>query len=215
VRTVDAITAAGGTAVAHQFDASDEGSVTALMQRAVDEFGGLDGVHANAMDMSRETLGIDGETDLCTIPLDVWQRTLDVGLTGFLLVARHAIPRMLERGGGGIVGTASGAIYAGEPMRVGYATAKTGMTAIIRHIASRWGREGIRANVVAPGIVPADGAESTLDQAALDRMMRLGRSHRIGRPSDIAGMVTFLLSDDGSWVNAQVLSVDGGTMLGR
>jgi len=212
-QTVDLIQSDGGTAVARQFDASDESSIKALMQSAIDEFGGIDGVHANAMDMSAETLGVDGEHDLLTLPLDVWQRTIDVGLTGFLLCARHSIPSMLERGGGSVVATVSGAVYVGEPIRLAYATTKTGMTAVVRHIASRWGRDGIRANAVAPGMVPGPEKLAEVDEAGRQRMLRMARSNRLGGADDIAGMVTFLMSDDGAWVTGQVLAVDGGVSM--
>jgi NAD(P)-dependent dehydrogenase (short-subunit alcohol dehydrogenase family) len=211
--TVEMINQAGGTAVAHQFDAGEDASIKALMDRAVEEYGGIDGVHFNAMDMSAATLGVDGEHDLLTLPLDVWQRTLDVGLTGFLLSARYSIPQMLERGGGGIVCTVSGAVYAGEGIRVAYATTKTAMTAVVRHIATRWGHQGIRANAVAPGMVPGDQMLATAPPEAMQRMLRMARSDRHGRADDIASAVTFLLSDDGSWITAQVLSVDGGNTM--
>jgi NAD(P)-dependent dehydrogenase (short-subunit alcohol dehydrogenase family) len=212
-RTVELIHSDGNTAIAHQFDASDEPSIQALMARAVQEFGGIDGVHANAMDMSAGTLGVDGESDLLTLPLDVWQRTIDVGLTGFLLCARHSIPIMLERGGGSVVATVSGAVYVGEPIRLAYQTVKTGMTAVVRHIASRWGHDGIRANAVAPGMVPGPEVLAEVGEAGRARMLRLARSNRIGTADDIAAMVTFLMSDDGSWVTGQVISVDGGNSM--
>ena len=212
-RTVELIHRDGGTGIAQQFDASDEASIVALMQRAKDEFGGIDGVHANAMDMSSETLGVDGEHDLLTLPLDVWQRTIDVGLTGFLLCARHSIPSMLERGGGSVVATVSGAVYVGEPIRLAYQATKTGMTALVRHIASRWGHQGIRANAVAPGMVPGAEKLSEVDDAGRERMLRMARSNRIGTADDIAAMVTFLMSEDGSWVTGQILSVDGGVSM--
>ncbi len=212
-RTVELIERDGGTAIAQQFDASDEASVAELMTRAINEFGGIDGVHANAMDMSTQTLGIDGETDLLTLPLDVWQRTIDVGLTGFLLCARHSIPSMLERGGGSVVATVSGAVYVGEPIRLAYQTTKTGMTAMVRHIASRWGHEGIRANAVAPGMVAGPEKLAETDEAGVQRMLRLARSNRLGTADDIAAMVTFLMSDDGSWVTGQIISVDGGVSM--
>jgi NAD(P)-dependent dehydrogenase (short-subunit alcohol dehydrogenase family) len=212
-RTVELIESDGGKAIAHPFDASDEASIKALMARAVEEFGGIDGVHANAMDMSAATLGVDGQHDLLTLPLDVWQRTIDVGLTGFLLCARHSIPAMLERGGGAVVATVSGAVYVGEPIRLAYQTVKTGMTAVVRHIASRWGHDGIRANAVAPGMVPGPELLAGMDDAGKDRMMRLARSNRIGTADDIAAMVTFLMSDDGSWVTGQVVAVDGGVTM--
>jgi NAD(P)-dependent dehydrogenase (short-subunit alcohol dehydrogenase family) len=122
---------------------------------------------------------------------------------------------MLSRGGGGIVATVSDAIYTGEPLRLGYAASKTGMTAVVRHIVSRWGREGIRANAVAPGMVAPTGAEFAFSPEKMERALRIGKSHRIGRPDDIAAMVTFLLSEDGSWVSGQIISVDGGTEFGR
>ena len=134
----------------------------------------MNGLHVNAADMSPEVLGVDGESDLLTIPLSVWQRTLDVNLTGFLLAARRTIPHLLEADGGGITNTVSDAIYAGESVRVGYATTKTALTAVTRHIASRWGREGIRCNSISPGIIArneeieADMLASNHRRAALD-----------------------------------------------
>lgn len=213
-RTVAAVAAAGGTAVAHRFDAADDASVQALLQRAVDEFGGVDGVHSNAMDMSAGTLGVDGEHDIVSLPIEVWERTLDVGLTGFVRVIKAALPLLVARGGGGIVGTASGAVWAGEPIRVAYATTKTAMSGIMRHVATKYGRQGVRCNLVAPGMVLPLEVTSALDDAGRERLLAFGRSDKLGTPDDIAAAVTFLLSDDGAWINAQLLAVDGGGHLG-
>jgi NAD(P)-dependent dehydrogenase (short-subunit alcohol dehydrogenase family) len=212
-RTVELIRDAGGVAVAHGFDATDEAQTKALMDRAVAEFGALHGVHFNAMDLSAAAIGVDAQHDLLTLPLAVWQHTIDVGMTGFLLAARHSIPHLLEAGGGALVATVSGAVYVGEPIRLSYAAAKTGMTAIVRHVASRWGREGIRANAVAPGAVPGEELLATMPDERRERMFAMGRSHRLGRADDIAAMVTYLCSDDGEWVNGQILAVDGGNTM--
>ena len=214
-QTVDLIVGDGGVGHAVRCDVADEHSVEDMFDTAVATFGGIDGVHSNAMDMSAAALGVDGQHDICTLPLDVWQRSLDVGLTGFFLVARYAIPRLIERGGGGIVGTASGAVFAGEPVRVGYATAKTGMTAIVRHIASRYGSQGIRANAIAPGLVLGNERLAAMPPEALAKARKVGRSHRFGTPDDIAGTVAFLLSDDGEWISGQIINIDGGAILGR
>ena len=160
--------------------------------------------------MSPEVLGVDGESDLLTIPLSVWQRTLDVNLTGFLLAARAVIPHLLEAGGGGITNTVSDAIYAGESVRVGYATTKTALTAVTRHIASRWGREGSAATRSRRGSSPATRRSKPTCVAS---HRREPRSTRAGRPDDIASMAAYLLSDDGAWVNGQVWSVNGGRFL--
>jgi NAD(P)-dependent dehydrogenase (short-subunit alcohol dehydrogenase family) len=210
-RTVEAI--GDGRAIAVEWDAADGAQTEALMARAVAEMGGIDGLHFNAMDMSRAVIQEDGANDLLTLPLDVWQRNFDVGLTGFLLAARHAIPSMLERGGGSIVCTASLAAYIGEPVRVSYATTKAGMGAVVRHIASRFGPRGIRANSVAPGLIAAEAMLEHFGEEGVARAIKETRSTRLGRPDDIAGTVAFLLSDDGAWINGQSVRVDGGTTL--
>lgn len=208
-RTAELITAEGGSAVAQAYDAGDEVATKALMERAVAEFGGIDGVHFNAMDTSKASEE-DGDHDLLTVPLEVWHRRLDVGLLGMLLAARHSLPQLLERGGGAIVATTSDAAYLGEPVRVAYAAAKAGMGAIVRHIASRWGRSGVRANAVSPGLI---ASEAMLADERFRKLAKLPRASRRGRADDIAAMVAFLLSDDGEWVNGQSICVDGGTVM--
>ena len=153
--TVAIVEQRGGRATAFEFDVADEASVDALVACALEHYSAVDGLHVNAADMSPEILGVDGEHDLLTIPLDVWQRTLDVNLTGFLLAARAVIPHLLERGGGAITNTVSDAIHAGEPVRVGYAATKTALTAVTRHIASRWGATASAATRSRLGSSPA------------------------------------------------------------
>lgn len=213
-RTAASIVELGGSATAHRCDVSDDGQVDDVFAAVDAAYGVLHGVHFNAMDMSPGTLGVDSEHDISTLPLSVWQRTIDVGMTGLFRVCQRAIPRLVGAGGGGIVATVSGAVYAGEPVRVAYAAAKTGMTGIVRHVASRFGPQGVRCNAVAPGFVPAPAA-GLAGAAPGGRASRFGRSNRPGTPGDIAAAVTFLLSADGSWVNGQIWSVDGGSILGR
>jgi NAD(P)-dependent dehydrogenase (short-subunit alcohol dehydrogenase family) len=208
--TVELVEARGGRATAVEFDIADAESVGALVACAIEHYGGVDGLHVNAADISPEVLGVDGETDLLTIPLPVWQRTLDVNLTGFVLTARAVIPYLLERRGGGITNTLSDAIHAGEKVRVAYAASKFALIGVTHHIASRWGRDGIRCNSISPGII----ARNEQVEAAMEASHRREpRSQRAGRPDDIASIVAYLLSDDGSWVNGQVWSVNGGRFL--
>ena len=211
--TVNAIAAEGGSANAVHVDATSEASIQMLIDGIVEARGALHGLHFNAMDMGPNALGADGLHDICSLPLEVWNRSIDVGLTGFFLTAKYAIPHLIAAGGGGIVCTASDAVYAGEPIRLAYATAKTGMTAVVRHIASAYGQKGIRANAVAPGMVlPGVALDAMGDRAG--KILRMGRSIRHGQPADIANAVTFLLSDDGAWINGQTIKIDGGTILG-
>ncbi len=199
----------GGTARASGFDVSDDTSVKALVQVAVDAYGGLDLMHANAADLSL----CAKDFDAVDVSLEIFDRTIAVNLRGHLLCTRHAIPELLKRGGGAIVYTSSGAAFIGEAERVSYGVSKAGINALMRHVASRWGKQGVRANAIAPGLVLTDAAMVHMDEAAQAAVLAAGRSKRLGRPADIASMVAFLASDDGDWVNGQTLSVDGGIVM--
>jgi NAD(P)-dependent dehydrogenase (short-subunit alcohol dehydrogenase family) len=202
---------AGGHAVAARFDISVDEEVGALIGVALAEFGGLDHMHANAADLSPETIGRD--SDALTVPLEVFDRTLTVNLRGHLLCTRHALEPIIERGGGAVVYTSSAAGHMGERERPSYAAAKAGINSLARHVASRWGRDGIRANAVAPGLVLTPAMADTIAPEFEEYALGVGRSPRLGRPDDIAAMVAFLMSDDAEWINGQVLSVDGGASL--
>lgn len=203
------IRGSGGNAVACGFDISIDESVAALMAAAVDEFGGVDLLHANAADMTEAAILSD--TDALDVDLAVFDRTIAVNLRGFLLCTRHAIPRMLERGGGAIVYTSSATAHVGEPQRPSYGISKSGINALMRHVSARWGREGIRANCVAPGMVLSKTLLENSEPEFRDFALSLGRVDRLGEPEDIAAAVAFLMSDDAGWITAQVISVDGGS----
>lgn len=207
----ESVTAAGGRAIAVTFDIAEDASVDELIGRAVATYGGIDAVHVNAADLSPGTIGAD--TDVLDVDLDVFDRTLEVGLRGHVLVTRRALPELLARGGGALVYTSSGAAFMGEPQRPSYGMAKAGLGALVRHVASRWGREGVRANGVAPGLVLTDAMAISSSPERQAKVLRVVRSPRLGRPADIAASVAFLMSEDGEWINGQVISVDGGVLL--
>jgi NAD(P)-dependent dehydrogenase (short-subunit alcohol dehydrogenase family) len=91
---------------------------------------------------------------------------------------------------------------------------KSGINALVRHIASRWGKDGIRANAIAPGLVRTERNFQLLeDEATLTHILGTIRAPRVGKPEDIAAMVAFLASDDGEWITGQVIAVDGGSTI--
>lgn len=209
-QTVAGIVAAGGTATHVAFDLSDPDSVANLIDITAGTYGGVDLLFNVGADMS--TIGAD--TDVVAIDFGVWDRVMAVSLRGYVAALKYTIPRMLARGGGAIVNMSSAAAFQGEPARPAYATAKAGIGALTRHVASRWGKEGIRCNAVAPGFTATDAIRSApqwpdLQAAALKRI----RGTRVGDPDDIASLVAFLLSEEGAWINGQVINIDGGTIL--
>ena len=208
--TAERIVAGGGAATAVAFDLADPDSVSGLIDRAASIHGGIDAMFNVGADMT----AIRADTDIVEIDLTVWDRVMAVNLRGYVAAMKHALPRMLSRGGGAIVNMSSAAAFQGEPARPAYATAKAGIGALTRHVASRWGKEGIRCNAVAPGFTATEAIRSApqwpqLEAAALKRI----RGPRVGATEDIAALVAFLLSDEGAWINGQVINIDGGTVL--
>jgi NAD(P)-dependent dehydrogenase (short-subunit alcohol dehydrogenase family) len=208
--TAESIRGSGGTATAVTFDLADPDSVRALIDSAVAELGGVDLLFNVGSDMGM----LRGDTDVVDMDFAVWDRTMTVTVRGYAASMKYAIPVMLSRGGGGIVNMSSAAAFIGEPTRPAYATAKAGIGALTRHVASRWGRDGIRCNAVAPGFTGTDVMRSIPQWPELEAAaLRKTPSTRVGYPSDIAAMVAFLMSDEGAWVNGQVINIDGGAVL--
>lgn len=202
------ISAAGGKAVGCAFDVTDEATVARLMDTAINSFGGIDGLQINVADLVIHRR----DSDALSVELDVFDRVIAVGLRGHFLCTRHVLPHLLARGGGAIVYTTSAAAFIGENKRVSYAMAKSGIHALMRHVATRWGKEGIRANAIAPGMVPTEAnADAPPERFAM--ALRGTRSARLGKPDDIAAVTAMLMSADGEWINGQTISVDGGATI--
>jgi NAD(P)-dependent dehydrogenase (short-subunit alcohol dehydrogenase family) len=205
-----AISAAGGTALPFGVDVSDEEQVAALMAFAADRFGGLDVVHNNAADTSAEVIGRD--MDVATMTVGVWDRTMAVNLRGPMLGCKHAIPLLLARGGGVIVNMSSDSSQGGDLSRTAYGASKGGINVLTSYVATQYGRKGIRCNAISPGLVMTPAADRNLTGAMREIFRNNHLSARFGQPVDIANLVAFLASDEGSFINGQVILADGGMM---
>jgi NAD(P)-dependent dehydrogenase (short-subunit alcohol dehydrogenase family) len=207
--TVDQITAEGGSAIAVEFDLADEQSIAQLVDNTIAEFGGVHGLHNVGADLSAENLGRD--THLLDTDLDVWNRTLDVNLLGYVRTIRAVLPHLLEQGGGSIVNTSSGGSLGSDPMHVAYNASKAAVNQLTRHVANNWGGNGIRCNGLMPGLVIGETQERQGLQNLRGVFIQMARTTRLGRPSDMAGITAFLLSDEAEWINGQVWYIGGAS----
>lgn len=200
------IESAGGRATGLALDVRDTASVARLMQTAMDAYGRLDKLHVNAADMG----AVREDPDAAEVSFELFDRTIAVNLRGHLLCTQQALPHLLRSGGGAIAYTTSESAYIGEPTRVAYAMSKSGVNALMRHVASRWGREGVRANAVAPGFTLTEESDRHLAPGLRAEFLAGVRGRRLVSPEDVAAAVAFLLSEDAASINGQVISVDGG-----
>ena len=207
--TVAQIAGEGGRARAQRVDVAEDASVRAMVADTLSAFGRLDVLHNNAAAIPLNRL----DQDVVTMDLGTWQRVLDVNLNGPMLGCRHAIPAMLEGGGGAIVNTASAAAFYGSHSMAAYGTSKAGLVALTRYVATAYGSRGIRCNAIAPGVVVDRAAAEKLGGPMGPALRRYTTSHLVGRlgyPEEIAAAVAYLASDEAAFVTGEILRIDGG-----
>lgn len=187
-------------------DITDEAAVEQMLESAINEMGGLDGVINNAA-MLADNDGMPADT-----PLADWQTTLDTNLTGAFLVYKHALPHLIAQQSGSLVTLSSVVAHSASAVpQIAYTTSKGALEAMTREIAMAHARDNIRANCVAPGPVLTDRTARYFDT---DEKWQKRRQHipmgRLGRPEEIAALVGFLLSDEAGWQTGGVYRADGG-----
>ena len=210
--TAEAITAAGGRAIAVKCDITRREDVDAAIAKATAELSPVDVLVNNA--------GWDVFKPFTKTNADDWQRLIAINLIGALNMHHAVLPGMVERRRGRIVNIASDAARVGSSGEAVYAACKGGLVAFSKTIAREHSRHGITVNVVCPGPTDtalfADYKQGAGDPAKLEdafrRSIPLGR---IGQPDDLPGAILFFASDEASYITGQVLSVSGGlTMVG-
>lgn len=204
-----ALSATGAQVRAVRTDVAEERDVAALVAATLDAFGRLDVMVNNAALMGVGPFGAD--TDLLSMTAERWDLAFAVTLRGQMLGCKHALPPMLAAGAGVIVNMSSASSLRGDFTRIAYGSAKAGINALTRHVATRYGKQGIRCNAIAPGLVKT---ESVLRMSPddLDRYESVHLTPYLGEPEDIAAAVAFLASPQARFITGQVLSVDGGEL---
>jgi 3-oxoacyl-[acyl-carrier protein] reductase len=199
---------AGGAAVFLPADLTQEGSVRQLIAGVVGSFGRLDALVNNAMAMDQVGPSERPIADMDTAGLD---RILRVGIYGLFWATKYAIPELLKFGGGSIVNISSLAAVAGVPSLPAYSMCKGAMGALTRQVATDYGPQGIRINTMICGIVLAEGlAAAIAAHPVAGGKMAEAQLTRYGTLDDIAGLATYLVSDESGFVNGAELRIDGG-----
>ncbi len=205
--TAAQITGSGGEAEAMQADVADEAQVAAYVDRCIQEFGGVDGIYANA--------GVGGGgKPMLELTVEDWQRTLAVNTVGVFLAVKHTVPHLTRRGNGSIVCTASVAGLRANAGGVDYSASKAAVVSIAQTVAYQLYGSGVRINAICPGLIETGMTRPAFERArargTVDRIGQLNPTARYGEPAEIGEMACFLLSDRASYVNGQALPVDGG-----
>ena len=199
----------GAHATARRFDASDVASVESLVAGTMERFGRLDVLHNNAAISSPEVHARDRN------PIDItfatWDQVMAVNVRGYMAGCKYALPVMIAQGTGAIVNTASTGGFAGDITRMAYSVSKAAIIGLTRQVATHYGRQGIRCNAVAPGLVLTPGTRGAAPQV-IEVMQRHLLVPEIGKPEDIAAVVCFLASNEARYINGQTYIVDGGML---
>ena len=195
-------------------DLAAHAAAEAACREALDRLGGVDVLAAN--------VGWVRPNFFLEVPPETWDQLLHVNLSSCMSCVRALLPTMIEQRRGSIVATASTAAY-GEPRQGVYGAAKAGLVAFIKTIALEYGRFGIRANLVAPGLVLPEGEEAlgedslwqqrdtTMNESQVDYVLKNTPLRRLSRPDDIARAILFLASEiTGRQVTGQMIAVSGG-----
>jgi len=205
--TATLVEQAGGQAVAIAVDVSDDAAVEAMVQAAVNAFGGLDCAFNNA-GIAPAAVGAAMQK-ACDIAPDAWERILAVNLTGVWRCMRHEVAQMRRQGAGAIVNTASIGGLVGLPFSSAYTVSKHGVVGLTRVAAADYAADNIRVNAVCPGYVETPMTEETLSKRG-DRIMARVPMQRPGRPEEVAEAVVWMCSDRASFVTGAAWTVDGG-----
>jgi 3-oxoacyl-[acyl-carrier protein] reductase len=185
-------------------DVSNADQAGALIERTMEKFGRIDALINNA--------GITRDTLMMRMSEDDWDSVIETNLKGAFLTSKAAIRPMLRQRSGKIVNITSVVGLVGNPGQANYASAKAGLIGLTKSMAKEVGSRGITVNAVAPGfietrltdVLPEDLKEMLLKQTPLGRF---------GSPDDVAGAVSFLVSDSAAFITGHVLTVDGGLFM--
>ena len=201
---------AGNNALFVPTDVTDEDSVKDTMARAVEHFGGLH-ILFNCAGGS-----VIEDARVTDVDMAVWERTIPLDLKGPFLCSRFGIPHLIASGGGSVVNVSSVVALRGNHPAHVYSAAKGGLISFTRSLAGAYADEGVRANVICPGLIKTDRVKAryVACKPSEDRKGTVGTFESypfgVGEPEDIANIALFLVSDESRMVNGAVIPAEGG-----
>ena len=202
--TESAITEAGGEASIYVADVAHELGCRQLVEAAVESYGKLD--------ILMNSVGILGRGSVMEIEEDSWQRVLDVNLKSMAFISKFAVPAMIDSGGGSIINISSvDGIRAGMSHSITYAASKGGVIAMTRAMAVHHGRDNIRVNCIAPGMIYTSMVEA-VNEKRRELRRQIAPLGTEGTAEDVALAAVFLASDESRWITGVLLPVDAGLM---
>jgi NAD(P)-dependent dehydrogenase (short-subunit alcohol dehydrogenase family) len=197
---------ASGEGLFVKTDLSDEGQVAGMANRTLARYGRIDILCNNAA-----VLLFQEEARAHELSNETWDRTMAVNLRGYWLCAKYVIPAMLQQGGGSIIHVASPTGLFGFTRLTAYSTSKGGVIGLTRAMAADYAQERIRVNAIVPGTIDTPmNAVELADPEVRKRYAEITPARRLGKAEDLAGIASFLASDDSEYCIGGVFSVDGG-----
>ena len=196
----------GGEALALRADVTSEGEVAEAVAATVGRWGGIDGLFNNAGIMPHE------DVSLLDLEDEVWSRVYETNVRGTALCSKHAIPRILEAGGGAVANMSSFVHAMGSKRpQDAYTASRGAVVSMTRSMAVQFGGRGVRVNALCPGPIDTEYVRRNFpDEAARRRRLDRIPLGRFGEPEDVAGLALFLLSGEAAWITGQAILLDGG-----
>lgn len=202
--TEEAIAAGNGEASVFVADVAEESACRQLVEVAVERYGKLD--------ILMNSVGIGGPGTVTEVTEELWNRVLDVDLKSVVFISKYAVPYMAKTGGGSIINISSvDGIRAAMTRNIPYAAAKGGMISVTRAMAVHHGRDNIRVNCIAPGMLYSSMTER-VDETRREIRRKLAPLGTEGYAEDISMAAVFLASDEARWITGVLLPVDAGLM---
>ena len=199
------ITAAGGKALAIQCDLRDENQISAAVDQAAKEFGGIDILINNA--------GLMSDVSITKMSDELWDEAINLNLSVAFKLIRACAPSMVSKKWGRVINISSQVALTGSANHAHYATAKAGLLGLTYSAAKEYGASGVTVNAVLPGRIET---KMIADRSVgrLDEWLSQTPLNRLGRPDEVAAMINFLASDASSYITGAAINVNGGLVMG-